>query len=119
MRWIFRVLLFGIFLPLSACNDPEPQFVFVENGTKSSMVVTATFQSTEGNSSPLIFKLQAGERDGWRYLNAGKELDKSFQLLTVDTEKCEVKLDRHKVESHIRKNGAWTLLIDDSLAVCE
>jgi len=119
MGWIFRVLLFIFLIPLGACKEPAPQFIFVENGTSFPIVVMAHFQSNGGSSSPLTFKLQPGQQDGWRYLNKGEALDKSFLFLTVSTDKCVVRLDRHDVEKTIRKNGVWTLLLEDSLTVCK
>lgn len=119
MRCILKVLFFGVFVSLSACKEPVSQFVFMENGTSSSLVVTANFQSAEGNSSLLTFKLQPGHRDGWRYLDDTKALDKSFLFLTVKTDRCDVKLNRSQLEKRIRKNGSWTLLIDENLTLCE
>ena len=70
---------------------------------------------------PLIFELDPGQQDGWRFISDKKKvesLDSSFRSLLIKSAKCERKIERSTLEKHVRKEGAWMLRIDQTLFSC-
>lgn len=117
----FRLLLALLFLTFTACKEPNPGFVFLENATADKLEVIAEFDEADTASTPLIFQLDPGQQDGWRFIPDKKEakhLDSSFRSLLIRSEKCERKIDRSTFENQFRKDGAWILRIDQALFSC-
>jgi hypothetical protein len=121
MRLIPRLfLVFTIFI-FTACKEPDVAFVFLENATIEPLQVTAKFEGTGATSKPLVFNLNPGERDGWRFIsdkkNAG-EADSTFDSISIKSERCERQIDKPTLKKNIRKNGSWILRIDRTLFSC-
>ena len=113
-------LIFTIFL-IVACKEPEAGFVFLENATNEALHVTAMVDGVNSTSKPLVFNLNPGQKDGWRFIVDKKDVknpDSTFKSLLIKSEKCERTIDRSVLENNLRKNGAWILRIDSTLFFC-
>lgn len=115
--------LFPIFLLLTfaACKEPNSSFVFLENATADRLQVIAEFDGADTASKPLIFELDPGQQDGWRFILDKKEdgsFDSLFRSLLIRSAKCERKIERSTLAKQIRKDGAWILRIDQTLFSC-
>ena len=121
MTLISRLLLIFLFLTFTACKEPDSVFVFLENATADMLQVIAEFNGADAASKPLIFELDPGQQDGWRFISDKKKvesLDSSFRSLLIKSAKCERKIERSTLEKHVRKEGAWMLRIDQTLFSC-
>lgn len=93
----------------------------MENATNDALQVTAKFDGEKSASKPLMFNLNPGQKDGWRFIadkNEVKNADLTFKSLLIKSDKCERKFDRSALENHLRKNGAWILRIDSNMFSC-
>lgn len=121
MDFIRHLFLIFTVLLIAACKEPEAGFLFLENATNRALQVTAEFDGVNSTSKPLVFNLNPGQKDGWRFIADNKEVksaDSTFKSLLIKSEKCERKFDRSALENHLRKNGAWILRIDSTLFSC-
>jgi len=121
MALISRLLLIFLFLTFTACKESDSVFVFLENATADRLQVIAVFDEADAASKPLIFELDPGQQDGWRFISDKKKAespDSSFRSLLIKSAKCERKIERSTLEKHVRKEGAWMLRIDQTLLSC-
>lgn|GEM_PF-1826657 len=121
MYFILRVCLIITIFLFTSCKEPEAGFIFLENATNEALQVTAKFDSVKSASKPLVFNLNPGQKDGWRFIADKQEVknaDLTFKSLLIKSDKCERSMDRSALKNHIRKNGAWILRIDSTLFSC-
>jgi hypothetical protein len=121
MPLIFRLFLIFLLLTFAACKEPNPSFVFLENATADRLQLIAEFDGADTASKPLIFQLDPGQRDGWRFIPNKKQaehFDSSFRSLLIRSAKCERKIERSTLAKQVRKDGAWILRIDQTLFSC-
>lgn len=121
MSLFSRLFLIFMLLTLSACKEPDPNFVFLENATADRLQVIAEFDGADTSPKPLIFELDPGQQDGWRFISGKKEaesFDSSFHSLLIRSAKCERKIERSTLAKKVRKEGAWILRIDHALLSC-
>ena len=121
MSLFSRLFLIFLLLTLSACKEPDPNFVFLENATADRLQVTVEFAGANTATKPLTFKLAPGQQEGWRFISGKKEaesFDSSFHSLLIRSAKCERKIERSTLAKKVRKEGAWKLRIDHALFSC-
>lgn len=121
MSLIPRLSLALLLFTFAACKEPDPSFVFLENATADKLQVIAEFAGADTAPKPLIFQLDPGQQDGWRFIPDKKNtehFDSSFRSLLIRSAKCERKIDRSTLAKQVRKDGAWILRIDQTLISC-
>jgi hypothetical protein len=115
------LFLISLLLTFTACKEPAPNFVFLENATADKLQVVAEFDGADTATKPLIFELDPGQQDGWRFISDKKKAESfgsSFRSLLIKSAKCERKIERSTLAKQVRKEGAWILRIDQALFSC-
>lgn len=121
-KLICVIFILATVILFSGCQEPEHDFVFIQNDTASELLVTALFSSDLSSSNSVKLTLAPQQRDGWRYAVGSDGLnapDSKLVKLLLINEFCKTELNRSQLRQVIDRNGAWLLVVTAELMACD